>query len=59
MCKNLIERIIEKRELIDSLTREMNAIKNKIVFEKSVLEDLEKLTVNQLDIFADGDKEEN
>ena len=49
--KDLIERIKAVREEIDSLTRKQNAIKNKIGKKKAVLEELEKLTINQLDLF--------
>ncbi len=51
--KGLIERIKAVREEIDALTRERNAIKNKIANKKAVLEELEKLTVNQLDLFEE------
>lgn len=51
--KGLIDRIKAVREEIDTLTRQRNAIKNKIENKKAVLEELEKLTVNQLDLFEE------
>lgn len=52
--KNLIERILELRADIKKLKYERNAIQNEINKKEDVLEELEKLTVNQLDIFEDG-----
>lgn len=51
--KGLIERIKVVRAKIDTLVRERNAIKNKIENKKAVLEELEKLAVNQLDLFEE------
>jgi len=51
--KDLIERIMKLREEISDLTRGKNAIQNEITKKKEVLEELEKLTVNQLDLFKE------
>lgn len=52
--KDLVERILKTRAEIDVLTREKNAIVNKIEKKKLLLTDLEKLTVNQIDLFEDN-----
>jgi len=49
--KDLIERILKLREEIKDLTLGKNAIQNEINKKKEVLEELEKLTVNQLELF--------
>ena len=49
--KNLKERIIELRSEIKKLKYERNSIQKKIDQKEDVLEELEKLTVNQLDMF--------
>lgn len=49
--KNLKERILELRAEIKSLKYERNAIQRQIDQKEDVLEELEKLTVNQLDMF--------
>ena len=49
--KDLIERILLLRKEISDLTYGRNAIQNEIDKKKDVLTELEKLTVNQLDLF--------
>lgn len=49
--KDLIERIKSLRAEIKSLKYERNAIQKQIDSKEDVLEELEKLTVNQLDMF--------
>jgi len=49
--KDLIERILKLREEISDLVRSEKVIKSERIKKESVLEDLEKLTVNQLDLF--------
>lgn len=49
--KDLIQRIINLRKEIADLKLGRNAIINEIKKKESVLEELEKLTVNQLDMF--------
>lgn len=49
--KDLIERIKELRLEIKSLKYERNGIQKQIDQKEDVLEELEKLTVNQLDMF--------
>ena len=49
--KDLIERILKLRCEISDLTLGKNAIQNEINKKKEVLKELEKLTVNQLDLF--------
>jgi len=49
--KNLIERIRETRATIKKLTLERNAIQKEIDKKKLTLEELEKLTVNQITMF--------
>lgn len=49
--KDLIERIKELRAKIKSLKYERNALNREIEKHEDVLEELEKLTVNQLDMF--------
>lgn len=51
--KNLIERIVNLRKEIADLKLGRNAIINEIKKKESVLEELEKLTVNQLDMFEE------
>lgn len=51
--KNLKERILELRSEIKTLKYERNAIQRQIDQKEDVLEELEKLTVNQLDMFED------
>jgi chaperonin cofactor prefoldin len=51
--KDLIERIKELRIEIKSLKYERNAIQKQIDSKEDVLEELEKLTVNQLDLFEE------
>lgn len=50
---NLIKRIKELRLEIKALKYERNGIQKQIDQKEDVLEDLEKLTVNQLDMFTD------
>jgi len=52
---NLIERIKELRLEIKSLKYERNGIQKLIDQKEDVLEELEKLTVNQLDMFKEPD----
>lgn len=52
--KDLIEQIKEIRAKIKSLKYERNAINREIEKHEDVLGELEKLTVNQLDIFKDA-----
>jgi len=52
---NLIERIKELRLEIKALKYERNAIQKQIDQKEDVLEELEKLTVNQLDMFPEAD----
>jgi len=49
--KDLIDRILKTREEIDILTRQMNSFKPQIEKKKALLADLEKLTVNQINMF--------
>ena len=49
--KDLIERILLLRNEISDLTYSRNEIQNEIDKKKDVLTELEKLTVNQLDLF--------
>ncbi len=49
--KNLTERILELRSEIKALKYERNAVQKQIDKKEDVLEELEKLTVNQLDMF--------
>lgn len=49
--KDLIERIRNIRIELKELKRERNVIQKQIDSKEDVLEELEKLTVNQLDIF--------
>lgn len=49
--KDLIARIVELRKEIKKLKYERNAIQKSIDQKEDVLEELEKLTVNQLDLF--------
>lgn len=51
--KDLKERIIVLRAEIKALKYERNAIQRNIDSKEDVLEELEKLTVNQLDMFTD------
>lgn len=51
--KDLIERIKELRLEIKALKYERNGIQKKIDQKEDVLEELEKLTVNQLDMFME------
>lgn len=51
--KDLIERIKELRLEIKALKYERNVIQKQIDQKEDVLEELEKLTVNQLDMFED------
>lgn len=50
---DLIERIKELREEIKSLKYDRNKIQQNIDKKEDVLEELEKLTVNQLDLFKE------
>jgi len=54
MMENLVERILSIREEIEDLKRQKRAIQSKMDKKQILLEDLEKLTINQLDIFKDG-----
>ena len=49
--KDLVERIREIRLELKSLKLERNKIQQRIDKKEDVLEELEKLTVNQLDMF--------
>jgi chaperonin cofactor prefoldin len=49
--KDLIERIKELRKEIKVLKYERNGIQKQIDQKEDVLEELEKLTVNQIDMF--------
>ncbi len=49
--KDLIERIKSIRIELKDLKYERNAIQKQIDSKEDVLEELEKLTVNQLDLF--------
>lgn len=49
--ENLKERIVSLRAEIKALKYERNKINNEITKKEDVLEELEKLTVNQLDMF--------
>lgn len=49
--KDLIERIKNIRIELKELKRERNVIQRQIDSKEDVLEELEKLTVNQLDMF--------
>jgi len=49
--KDLIERILLLRKEISDLAYGRNAIQKEIDKKKDVLTELEKLTVNQLDLF--------
>ena len=51
--ENLIERIKQLRAEIKKLKYERNSVQRKIDQKEDVLEELEKLTVNQLDMFKD------
>ncbi len=51
---NLIERIKELRLEIKALKYERNGIQKQIDQKEDVLEELEKLTVNQLDMFPEA-----
>lgn len=51
--KDLKKRILELRKEIKALKYERNAIQQNIDKKEDVLEELEKLTVNQLDMFSD------
>jgi len=51
--KNLIDRIIKLREEIKDLDRSKKVIQTEINKKKLTLEELEKLTVNQLDMFEE------
>lgn len=51
--KDLKERITELRKEIKALKYERNAIQKQIDSKEDVLEELEKLTVNQLDLFKE------
>ena len=51
--KNLIERIISLREEIKAKKYERNKIQLEIDKKEDVLEELEKLTANQLNMFED------
>jgi len=51
--KDLIARIKELRSEIKLLKYERNGIQKQIDQKEDVLEELEKLTVNQLDMFSD------
>lgn len=55
--EGLVERILSVRKEISDLNREKGAIQSKIDKKKILLEDLEKLTVNQLDMFEKNGKE--
>lgn len=56
--KDLIERIRSYRKQIANLKINRNIIQNEIDQKESVLKNLEKLTVNQLEMFElDGEKE--
>jgi len=48
---NLIERIKELRLEIKTLKYERNGIQKQIDQKEDILEELEKLTVNQIDMF--------
>ena len=52
--KDLVENIVKIKKEIDDLERERNGITNLLRAKKERLETLEKLTVNQLDMFGDG-----
>jgi len=49
--KDLVERIREIRLELKSLKLERNKVQQRIDKKEDVLEELEKLTVNQLDMF--------
>lgn len=49
--KNLRERILELRAEIKALKYDRNKVQKSIDQKEDVLEELEKLTVNQLDMF--------
>ena len=51
---NLVERIKELRLEIKTLKYERNGIQKQIDQKEDVLEELEKLTVNQLDMFPES-----
>lgn len=52
--KDLIQRITELRKEIKTLKYQRNAIQKQIDSKEDVLEELEKLTVNQLDMFLES-----
>lgn len=52
--KDLVERIKELRLEIKTLKCERNGIQKQIDQKEDVLEELEKLTVNQLDMFPES-----
>lgn len=52
--KDLIQRIVSLKEEIKSLKYERNAIQKQIDSKEDVLEELEKLTVNKLDMFNES-----
>ena len=49
--KDLVERILKLREEISDLERSKRVIQGEITKKNDVLTELEKLTVNQLDMF--------
>lgn len=51
--KDLVERIISIKAEIKELKYKRNEIHNQIQKKEDVLEELEKLTVNQLDLFKE------
>ena len=53
---DLLERITELKKEIKSLKYERNVFNKKIEEKECVLEELEKLTINQLDMFEDEKK---
>lgn len=56
--KDLVERILKVRGEIAELNRSKRAIQKQLDEKQLLLEDLEILTVNQLDLFKeDGEKE--
>ena len=52
--KDLVNRIIVLKEEIKKLKYERNAKQREIDKKEDVLEELEKLSVNQLDMFPDA-----
>jgi len=56
--KDLVEKILKTRGEIATLKREKRRIQSQIDKYEEILEGLEILSVNQLDIFDNGESEE-